>query len=246
MDKRPILVIDDDPRSCELVAALLNKVGFEVLSAADGPSGITLARSVHPAVILLDMVLPGIDGITICQRLKQDPVLGDIPVVGITASADLTYTGKAFRAGAEFFLPKPLRSANLSHVVKLAQESTRRKAPARHHRRHPRFPAGVDVRCLVGGGANKTREVVGTTTNVSLGGLLLLLPEKLSPGTVLGLQLGLPERTIPAEGKVIWQNPPALQDERLPHGIQILGFRGDAGLVGYRRYLSQVAPDRAV
>ena len=246
MNKRPVLVIDDDPRSCELVTALLTKVGFQVLSAADGPSGITLAREAHPAVILLDMVLPGIDGISICQRLKQDPVLRDIPVVGITASADLTYTGKAFRAGAEFFLPKPFRTTNLSHVVKLAMESTQRKPSVRHHRRYPRFQAGVAVRCLVGAEANKTREVVGTTSNVSLGGLLLLLPEKLEPGTVLGLRLGLPESTIPAEGKVIWQNPRLMGDGRLLHGIQLLGFGGDAGLVGYRRYLSQISTDRVV
>ncbi|MEA3509352.1 MAG: PilZ domain-containing protein, partial [candidate division NC10 bacterium] len=92
----------------------------------------------------------------------------------------------------------------------------------------------------------KTREVVGTTSNLSLGGLLLLLPEKLEPGTVLGLRLGLPESTIPAEGKVIWQNSPRMADGRLPHGIQLLGFGGDAGLVGYRRYLSQISADRAV
>lgn len=246
MQKRPILVIDDDPQSCELVGAILTKAGFEVRSAPNGPSGIELARVAHPAVILLDMIMPGMDGISTCQRLKQDPALRDIPVIGITASPNLTYTGKAFRAGAQFFLPKPFPAANLLHVVRLAVEPTQRRTLMRSHRHHPRFPAGVAVRCLIGTNANRTREVVGTTGNMSLGGLLLLLPEKLAPGTVFGLRLGLPERIIPAEGKVVWQNPQLMADGRLRHGIQLLSFGGDSSLVGYRRYLSQIAGGRAV
>ena len=63
MERRPILVIDDDPRFCEFVSAALSRTGFEVLSAPDGPSGIELARAMQPTVILLDMMLPEVDGI---------------------------------------------------------------------------------------------------------------------------------------------------------------------------------------
>jgi CheY-like chemotaxis protein len=241
MGKRPVLVIDDDRRSSELVSAILTVAGFEVRSAHDGPSGIEMARAVQPAAILLDMMMPGIDGITTLQRLKWDPILADIPVIGMTASSDLSYTGKAFRAGADFFVPKPLNRAALIRAVELAVDKVLRGAPMRDHRRHPRFQSGIAVRCLVGADANSARKVMGSAGNVSLGGLLLILPEPLMPGTPLGLSLELPESAIPAAGKVMWQNPQRMVDGRVRHGIQLARFASDSGLMGYRRYLSQVA-----
>ncbi len=241
---RPILVIDDDPRSCELVVSILEGAWFKVLSAPDGPSGIETARAAQPAVIILDMMMPGINGVETCQRLKQDPILRDIPVVGVTASADPTYTAKVFRAGAEFFLPKPFSAHGLIHVVKLAEELAQND-PRRHRRGpHPRFPAELPVRCLAGGEEGATREIVGRTGNVSLGGLLLLLPERLAPGTVFRLWLRLPEGAIPAEGVVVWQNPQPMGDGRIRHGTRLLGFANNADLVRYRRYLSQIAAGR--
>jgi CheY-like chemotaxis protein len=246
MAKRPILVIDDDRRSTELISEILTAAGFEVRSAHGGPSGIKLARAVQPAAILLDMMMPGIDGITTLQRLKWDPILADIPVIGMTASSDLTYTGKAFRAGADFFVSKPLNRGSLVRVVELAVEKVLRGTPMRHHRRHPRFQSGIAVRCLVGADTGSTRKVMGSVGNVSLGGLLLILPEALMPGTSLGLVLELPESAIPATGKVMWQNPQKMVDGRLRHGVQLARFASDSSLVGYRRYLSRVAATESV
>lgn len=246
MAKRPILVIDDDRRSTELISEILTAAGFEVRSAHGGPSGIDLARAVQPAAILLDMMMPGVDGIATLQRLKWDPILVDIPVIGMTASSDLTYTGKAFRAGADFFVSKPLNRESLIRVVELAVEKVLRGTPMRHHRRHPRFNSGIAVQCLVGADAANARKVIGSVGNVSLGGLLLMLPEGLTPGTSLGLILELPESAIPATGKVMWQNPQKTVDGRLRHGIQLARFASDSSLVGYRRYLSRVAATGSV
>jgi CheY-like chemotaxis protein len=241
MGKRLVLVIDDDHRSVELVSAILTMAGFEVRAAYDGVSGIEMAREVQPVAIVLDMMMPGIDGITTLQRLKWDPILADIPVVGMTASSDLSYTGKAFRAGADFFVPKPLNRASLVRAVELAADNAQRRTPLRHHRRHPRFESGIPVRCLVGADGSSDRKLMGNAGNVSLGGLLLFLPEPLVPGTPMGLWIELPESTIPATGKVMWQNPKLMVDGRLRHGVQLVHFGSDSSLVGYRRYLSQVA-----
>ncbi len=241
MQERAVLVIDDDPRCCELIAAILTHAGFKVLSAPDGLSGIQTARRSQPAAILLDMTMPGLDGIKTCERLKREPILMNIPVVGMTASTDLTYTGRAFRAGAKFFLSKPFSRPSLVRVVQLAVETAKPGASNHRDRPHPRFPAELPVQCLISAHANGTRQVVGTTGNVSLSGLLLLLPEKLQPGSVFGLRLGLPERTVPAEGKVVWRDSQLMADGRLRHGIQLLRFGGDSSLVGYRRYLSEIA-----
>ena len=180
------------------------------------------------------------------ERLKRDLVLADIPVVGMTASADLTYTGKAFRAGADFFVPKPFGRTSFITVVEVAVDKARRRTPMRHHRHHPRFPAALDVRCLVGTHGSGSREVVGTAGNASLGGLLLFLPEIVAPGIAFGLWFGVAERTVRAEAKVIWQNRQTMVDGRLRHGIQFLRFGNDSGLVGYRRYLSQIAAAQAL
>ncbi len=241
MPNRPILVIDDDPRFCDLVTGILAHADFEVVSAHDGWSGIEAARSAQPAVILLDMVMRGLDGITTCQRLKQDPVLRDIPVIGMTSSDDLKFTERAFRAGAELFLPKPFQVVSLVRLVELAVQLAYRDFSIHRRRRHPRIEASVHARCLVGGIVASPREVVGRTANVSLGGLLLHLPEMLMSGTLLRLGLNLPEGIITAHGAVTWISHQPRGDQNCRHGVRLLGFVEDSGLIRYRRFLSQVA-----
>ncbi|MEE9125091.1 MAG: PilZ domain-containing protein, partial [candidate division NC10 bacterium] len=174
------------------------------------------------------------------------PVLEDIPVVGITASEDLTYTAKAFRAGAEFFLPKPFEVEGLLHVVSLGEEAVRRQTRlVRRHQRRSRFPVEIPVRCLVTEKPSATRDVTGHTGNVSIGGLLLLLPEKLASGTVFRLRLRLPGGVIPTEAVVAWQDPQPVAQDRFRHGIKLLRFPEDCDLVLYRRFLSEVAVGHA-
>lgn len=241
MPNRPILVIDDDPRFCDLLTGMLSHADFEVVSAHDGWTGIALAHSAQPAVILLDMVMRGVDGITTCQRLKRDLVLRDIPVIGMTSSDDLKFTERAFHAGAEFFLPKPFQAVSLVRVVELALSLAQREASVLRRRRHPRLEASVHARCLLGGQAASSREVVGRTANVSLGGLMLCLPEMLMSGTLVRLGLNLPEGVITAHGGVLWINPQSRGDQNCRHGVRLLGFVEDSGLIRYRRFLSQVA-----
>lgn len=240
MQNRPVLLIDDDPQSCELITAILSIADFEVLSAPDGLSGIGLARVAHPIAIILDMMMPDMDGISTLQRLRRDSALKDIPVVGITASTDLTYTQKAFRAGAQFFLPKPFRAASLLRVVELATDLALRDTPMHRRRRHPRHVAEVPVACFIRGHLSQASEIRGKTGNISLGGLLLLLPETLAPGTPLQLGLGLPDGPITARGKVMWRDPKPIGEGRFHHGVRLLGFKDDGGLGQYRGYLDQL------
>lgn len=99
VQKRPTVVIGDDPQFRELVTAMLAGTGFAALLALDEPSRIKLAQTAQPAVILLDMVIPGVGGIATCKKLNRDRALGDIPVVGMKASSDSMYTPQAFHAG---------------------------------------------------------------------------------------------------------------------------------------------------
>ncbi len=236
---RPILVIDDDRTLYERASSVLAGAGYKVLAAFNGPSGIEMARKTQPTVILLDMMMPGGDGITTCEHLKRDPVLGDVPVVALTASQDLADTERAFRAGAEFFLAKPIGAESLLQVVGMAVERGEKRSPSQ--RLHPRFTARVPVRCMVGPGAERSQEVVGTTGNLSLGGLLLMLPKRLATGVVFHLGLELPDGFVPAEGAVMWDRSQPMGDGSFLHGVKLLRFAEAAGPVQYRRFLSEVA-----
>jgi CheY-like chemotaxis protein len=109
-----VFVVDDDHALCELVISMLSRTGFKVVAAFDGPTGIETARDAHPAVILLDMMMPGLDGIGTCERLKQDPVLADIPVVGMTASLSA-------EARVIWHDPQPVSGNRFRHGVHLTR-----------------------------------------------------------------------------------------------------------------------------
>lgn len=237
MQTRPVLVIDDDRAMRELVDSVLSGAGFEVHQASDGLSGIKVAKAKQPTVILLDMTLPGLDGVRTCQGIKGDDTLADIPVVGITVSSDLQYAEQAFRAGAEFCLAKPFDAESLIDVVNSAVRRAEQQTPPRGD---PRLPAELPVRCLITGDGQTGREVAGMAINASLRGLHLFLSEKLAPGTTLQLYLDLPKGPVTAEGEIMWQSD-EVADQILPHGVHLLRFVEDSDFLQYKRYLKGLA-----
>jgi len=92
----------------ELQRDVLGMAGFEVVCAWDAEEGIPLAREQHPDVILMDIGLPGIDGLEACRRLKNDPATRDIPVVALTAHAMEGDRQKAEAAGCAGYVVKPI------------------------------------------------------------------------------------------------------------------------------------------
>jgi CheY-like chemotaxis protein len=239
-----VFVVDDDHALCELVISMLSRTGFKVVAAFDGPTGIETARDAYPAVILLDMMMPGLNGIGTCERLKQNPVLADIPVVGMTAFGDLKYAEKVFRAGAEFFLPKPFRAESPLRVVRPARETAERQSRAPRLERRVRLATEILVRCLIREGSHPAREIVGRTGNISLTGLLLL-PEVLARGSAIHLQLQFPEASLSAEARVIGHDPQLVSGNRFRHGVHLTRFGHDIDLVQYRRFLNHLAVGNA-
>ncbi len=109
-----ILVIDDDPAASELVRRHLTKAGYRALAAGDGVTGLRLARELKPAAIMLDVVMPQMDGWTVLSALKADPELAGIPVIMATI-LDEKPLGLAL--GASDYLTKPVDRARLTKVV---------------------------------------------------------------------------------------------------------------------------------
>jgi len=126
--KKKILIIDDEEDLCVLAghALTMDRADLEVISAKDGPSGIQRAKAEQPAVIILDIMMPKMDGYEVCQRLKADPETRDIPVIMLTASSDPHLNQKAFEAGAVACLTKPYRKGTLVNCVDMALASSGR------------------------------------------------------------------------------------------------------------------------
>jgi PAS domain S-box-containing protein len=110
-----ILVIDDDPHVHDLLRRTLSKRGFHVESAADGASGLERARELGPDVILLDVLMPGLDGWSVLSQLKEDPELGHIPVVMVTMLDDRSL---GFALGATDYVTKPVDPPRLVAVLR--------------------------------------------------------------------------------------------------------------------------------
>ncbi|HMR62474.1 MAG TPA: EAL domain-containing protein [Anaerolineae bacterium] len=104
-----ILVVDDKPINLELLSAYLGRMGFTVLVAESGERALESAQEDQPDIILLDVMMPTIDGYEICRRLKANPATHDIPVIFLTALADLNSKMKGFEAGAVDYITKPLQ-----------------------------------------------------------------------------------------------------------------------------------------
>lgn len=119
MSAPTILVVEDDPVNRELMVELLTAHGYEVCEAEDGKTAIDMARAERPRLILMDLGLPGLDGIETTRRLKADPVLRSIPIVVVTAHSQLKEP-LARAAGCDGFLTKPVnRSMLLDTVTRL-------------------------------------------------------------------------------------------------------------------------------
>ena len=102
-----VLLIDDDPQLRMILSRILNKNDFEVIIAEDGPAGLHLARQKRPDLIILDIMMPGMDGFEVAQRLHHDPVCARIPIMVLTAYATPYGRKTAIEIGIDDFVTKP-------------------------------------------------------------------------------------------------------------------------------------------
>lgn len=108
-----ILMIDDDPFSYEMVEAQLFQDGYELLFRNNGLDAVDQVSTLHPDLILLDLMMPGISGIEVCQQIKSTPQLEHIPIIVFSASGGNESVTAGFEAGADEFLTKPVSRAQL-------------------------------------------------------------------------------------------------------------------------------------
>jgi CheY-like chemotaxis protein len=117
MSRGPILVVDDQPTNLKLCKVMLAVDGYEVHTAADAEEALALLDVVHPRLILMDVQLPGMDGLELTRQLKADPATREIVVVALTAYAMQGDEQKALDAGCDGYLAKPIDTRLLAATV---------------------------------------------------------------------------------------------------------------------------------
>jgi len=120
MAKAKILIIDDEKLIRTMLTELLQGKGYTIVTAVDGATGLAAAQKEKPNVIILDVLMPGMDGFEVCQALKNDVATTSIPVIILTASEEPHLTKKAFKAGAAFTLVKTSKPERLLSTLHLA------------------------------------------------------------------------------------------------------------------------------
>ncbi|MGA2549649.1 MAG: response regulator [Burkholderiaceae bacterium] len=114
-----ILIIEDHPANMKLVCLLVRSAGHTALCAVDAETGLTRARAEQPDLILMDIQLPGMDGLTATALLKQDSTTSAIPIIALTAMAMKEDRQKAKLAGCDAYIAKPLRYRELLEAIDL-------------------------------------------------------------------------------------------------------------------------------
>ena len=111
----PILVVDDDPKIVQLVRAYLEREGLAVVTAADGKAALAAIAAHDPRLVVLDLMLPELDGMTVARRVRED---SDVPILMLSARASVADRIQGIAEGADDYLPKPFSPAELAVRVK--------------------------------------------------------------------------------------------------------------------------------
>jgi DNA-binding response OmpR family regulator len=122
-----ILVVDDEPEAVELVEFNLKQAGYDVLTAADGAEALKKAHSALPSLIVLDLMLPEVDGLEVCKMLRRDPATASIPIVMVTAKAAEIDRILGLELGADDYVTKPFSPRELLLRIKNVLQRGRAK-----------------------------------------------------------------------------------------------------------------------
>jgi two-component system cell cycle response regulator DivK len=125
MKQGNVLIVDDNPMNMKLVRVLLTGEGYQVRTAADALEALDILKEWRPLLILMDIQLPGIDGLELTRRLKADPGTDQIIIIGLTAYAMKGDEGRILAAGCDAYIAKPIDTRTLPDVIATLIEKNR-------------------------------------------------------------------------------------------------------------------------
>jgi PAS domain S-box-containing protein len=176
-DQAIILIVDDTPAGRDTLTALLMVEKYEILTAADGYEAIEKAEVYQPDLILLDVMMPGMDGFEVCRRLRADKLLSEVPIVLVTALDDRASKLQGLEAGADDFITKPIDRAELRARVRTIVRLNRFRKKLEERDRFERLvdlsPDGIittSTEGVVQLANQAAAEILGVEKNTSLEG----------------------------------------------------------------------------
>lgn len=113
-----VLIVDDEPMARTLLRLMLVRAGFNVAEAEDGFDALAKIKDAPPDIVLLDVMMPGMDGFTVCERLRLEKETFSLPIIMLSAKTDLDSINKGLRVGATKYLTKPISPEDLTHHVR--------------------------------------------------------------------------------------------------------------------------------
>ncbi len=124
-----ILVVDDNENATRMTARMLSGLGYEVMTALDGPAALAAVAGRRPDCILLDIMMPRMSGLEVLARLKHDPATTGIPVILLTAKSQDDDVLAGYKEGAEYYLTKPCTSRDLVYGIRLVLGQHQQNTP---------------------------------------------------------------------------------------------------------------------
>ncbi len=238
-----VLIVEDDLESLKLLGLMLQSRGYQILAAQNGPQALQKAATDTPDLVLLDVMMPGIDGFEVARRLRADPRTAHIPIIMLTARGQVTDKVAGFEAGADEYLVKPVHPAELlTRIETLLARSARLGTVAA-------APRGKSIGILgCKGGVGTTTVAINLAFTLIRGpaaGKRILLMDIRTGSSTLALQLGL----RPTQGlKILAERDPAAMtvDAILAHADRhASGFLVLAGLPEPSGTLPSLLPAQA-
>lgn len=115
---RSVLVVDDEPMARKMLRLILVRAGFDVFEAKDGYQALSDIKLNIPDLVILDVMMPGIDGFEVCETLRDDDKTAELPIIMLSAKADIESVNKGLRLGATKYLTKPVTPDDLTRHVR--------------------------------------------------------------------------------------------------------------------------------
>jgi DNA-binding response OmpR family regulator len=120
-----ILIVDDDPLLLRLVGYILEKEGYEIVTAMDGQEALKKVETENPDLVLLDVMLPGINGIEVCRQLRSQPATAALPIVMLSARSKVSDRLAGLEAGANEYIAKPFDASEMAACIAALLDRTR-------------------------------------------------------------------------------------------------------------------------
>lgn len=189
-----ILLVDDTELFLDLEKSYLNRSSFTITTARSGPEALASIRSTRPTLVILDLLMPGMDGDDVCRKIKSDPLTNTIPIIMVSSEHDPRLRERCYEAGCDAYVPKPLKKDVLLEAIE--------KTIVIAKRRYPRIPTHLPSDVWHGG---HYREM--WIHSISKGGVFLEADPAPPVGDELETSFSLPgvEEKISARAVVKWQ-----------------------------------------